>query len=52
MLGLSGSELLFYGGLVIMAISIILALPLIIISNIKGQKLQRVLEQEYGKIKQ
>lgn len=52
MLNLSGSELLFYGGLVIMAIAIIFTLLLIIISNFTGQKLQKALEQEYGKIKQ
>lgn len=48
MLGLSGSELLFYGGIVLMIVSIIAAIICTVIFRYTGQKLKKKLELEYG----
>lgn len=49
MLGLSGSELLFYGGLATMGAAVAAALLCIVIFRVSGRKLKKKLEQEYGK---
>ncbi len=51
MLGLSGSEMLFYGGIAVMASAGILAVLSMIIFTLTGKKLRRKLEQEYGEIR-
>lgn len=49
MSGLSGSELLFYGGLAAMGAAAAGALLCIVIFRVSGRKLKKKLEQEYGK---
>lgn len=49
MAGLCGSEILLYGGLVVMAAVLILAVFCAVIFILRGQKLKIRLEQEYGK---
>ncbi len=44
------SELLFYGGIVIMVVAVIAAIGSIIIFKATGKKLQKKFEQEYGKL--
>lgn len=51
MFGLSNSELLFYGGIGIMATAAAAALPCIIIFRHKGKKLKEKLKQEYGELR-
>lgn len=46
---LSESELLFYGGLAIMAAAVFLAVICIVSLSITGHKIRKKLEQEYGK---
>ena len=46
--GLSVSELLFYGGLVIMAAAVLAMVICTVIFTFTGRKLKRKLEQEYG----
>lgn len=48
MFGLSGSEYLLYGGLTVMAISVIAAVVCVIVFRAAGKKIRRMLEQEYG----
>ena len=48
MFSLSGSELLFYFGILIMIVTIIVAVTSIIIFFCTGRRLKRKLEQEYG----
>ena len=50
--GLSVSELLFYGGLVIMAAAVLAMVICTLIFTFTGRKLKRKLEQEYGKPQQ
>ena len=50
--GLSVSELLFYGGLVIMAAAVLAMVICTVIFTFAGRKLKRKLEQEYGKPQQ
>lgn len=50
MWNVSVSELLFYGGLIGMGTTMILALLAAVIFRITGKKLKRKLEEEYGKI--
>ena len=49
MSGLSGSEVLFYGGLAAMGAAAAGALLCIVIFRVSGRKLKKKLEQEYGK---
>lgn len=49
MLGLSGSELLFYGGITVMAADVAAGILCAVIFHITGRKLKQKLEQEYGK---
>lgn len=48
MFGLSGSEILCYGGLAVMAASVAAALLCAVIFSITGKKLKEKLMQEYG----
>lgn len=52
MFDLSGSEFLFWSGLVLMAGVILLAGPVIGYFTIKGRKIKKKLEQEYGEPRQ
>lgn len=49
MFDLSGSELLFYGGIAMMGISLVLIIIFAIAFGCTGRKLKEKLEQEYGK---
>lgn len=49
---LSGDEWLFYGGMVIMALSVVLTVICIGIFIVSGRIIKRQLEQEYGKAMQ
>lgn len=49
MVHLSGNELLLYGGLAVMALSLVLAVVCIAVFAVTGRKIKRQLEQEYGK---
>ncbi len=49
MLGLSESEMFFYGGIALMAAAGILAALCIVIFTCTGRRLKKKLEQEYGK---
>lgn len=46
---LSGSEWLFYGGISVMILTVVLAVLRIAIYILSGKKLKKKLEQEYGK---
>ncbi|GFI70578.1 hypothetical protein IMSAG249_02407 [Lachnospiraceae bacterium] len=50
MAGLSGSEQLFYGGIALMVIAVIVSGICTIIFKIMGKKIRHKLEQEYGKL--
>lgn len=50
MLLLSESELLFWGGIAIMAAAATLAIICVIVFICTGRKLKRKLEKEYGKL--
>lgn len=50
MWNVSVSELLFYGGLIGMGTTMILALLAAVIFRITGKNLKKKLEEEYGKI--
>lgn len=45
----SGSELWFYGGIVLMAVAVVLALLCIVMFRISGKRLRNKLEKDYGK---
>lgn len=47
--GLSGSELLLYGGLAGMGIAAVLALAAAAVFAVTGRRLAKKLEEEYGK---
>ena len=49
MFGLSGSELLFYGGIVVMVMAVVFAVVCIVVFLFSGKRLKKILEQEYGK---
>lgn len=49
MFGLSESEWFFYGGIAVMAAAAVLAVLCIVIFTCTGRRLNRKLEQEYGK---
>ena len=51
MLGLSGSEWLFYGGIAVMAAAGVLGMLSVIVFTLTGRALRDRLEQEYGKIR-
>lgn len=46
---LSGSEMLFYGGLAVMAAVAVMAVLCMALFMFTGRKLRKKLEQEYGK---
>lgn len=46
---LLGSECFFYGGIALMAASVVLTVLSILIFTTTGRKLKRKLEQDYGK---
>lgn len=48
-MALSESELLFYGGIVIMAAAGLLAAVSAAVFTVTGKKIRKKLEQEYGK---
>lgn len=50
MMTLTISELLFYGGIIVVAGTLVLALVCFCIFYISGKKLKYQLEQEYGAI--
>ena len=50
MWNVSVSELLFYGGLIGMGMTMILVILAAVIFRITGKKLKKKLEEEYGKI--
>lgn len=45
----SGSELWFYGGIVLMAVAVVMALLCIVMFRISGKRLRNKLEKDYGK---
>lgn len=49
MVGLSVSEMIFYGGIMVMASACVLAVICAAIFIITGKRLKERLEQEYGK---
>lgn len=49
MIHLSESEMLFYGGLAVMAAAVVLAVLCAAVFAWTGRKLKKKLEQEYGK---
>lgn len=49
MMGLLISEMLFYGGVIGMAIAAITTVACAVIFSVTGKRLKRKLEQEYGK---
>lgn len=49
MIELSCSEWLFYGGIVVMILTAVLAVLRIIIYILSGKRLKKKLDQEYGK---
>lgn len=49
MIGLSSSEIIFYGGITVMAATCVLAVICIIVFTLTGKRLKERLEQEYGK---
>lgn len=49
MMGLSGSESLFYGGIAVMAAAVAAGILCAVIFHMTGRKLKQKLEQEYGK---
>lgn len=51
MFGLSGSEILFYGGLAVMGAAASLGAAAFVAFHITGRRLRKKLEQEYGKPK-
>lgn len=49
MIGLSSSELIFYGGIAVMAVTGVLAVICVILFCFTGKRIRKRLEQEYGK---
>ena len=49
MLGLTGSEMLFYGGIAVMILAAMLAGLCAVFFAVQGKRLGQRLEQEYGK---
>ena len=46
---MQNSELLFYGGILIMSSAVIVMIISLIMFHITGQRIKRRLEEEYGK---
>lgn len=51
MFGLSGSELLLYGGVTAMAVAVLLAIISIVVFRCTGKKLKAKLIKEYGELR-
>lgn len=51
MAGLSGSEVLLYGGIAVMAVAVAAAIVCVVVFCCTGRKLRSTLEQKYGKLK-
>lgn len=51
MAGLSGSEMLLYGGIAVMAAAVVAAVICIVVFRCTGRKLKAMLEEKYGKLK-
>ncbi len=51
MLQLSGSEMLFWAGIIIMISSIAIAFTGAVVFTLTGRKIKQQLEREYGKAK-
>lgn len=49
MVGLSSSEIIFYGGIAVMAAAGVLSVICAIVFLMTGKRLKKRLEQEYGK---
>lgn len=50
MLGLSECEMLFYGGIIIVATAVLLGGMCTILFILTGRKIKQKLEQDYGKL--
>ncbi len=46
---MQNSELLFYGGILVMGIAVIIMLISLVIFHITGRRIKKRLEEEYGK---
>lgn len=49
---LSTSELLLYGGIIVMAAAVIFSVVCIVIFKSTGKKIRDMMEREYGKLKE
>lgn len=49
MSGLSGSELLFYGGIAVMLLAVMAGVLAAVAFTVSGRRLRRKLEEEFGK---
>lgn len=49
MSGLSGSELLFYGGIAVMLLAVMAGVLAAVVFTLSGRRLRRKLEEEFGK---
>lgn len=49
MFGLSGSELLFLGGIAVMALAVLSGFISVVVFRFTGRNLREKLEREYGK---
>ena len=49
MIGLSSSEIMFYGGIAVMTATCVLAIICLIVFTFTGKRLKARLKQEYGK---
>ncbi len=47
-MSLNSSEILFYSGIMLMVLAVILTITFLIIFRLSGKKLKKTLEQEYG----
>lgn len=47
--GLSGSELLFYGGIALMILAAVIAVLCFVIFHVTGSRIKKRLEKEYGR---
>lgn len=46
---MSGSEQLFWGGIVLMSVAVVLTVVWAVAFSVTGRRLKKKLEQEYGK---
>lgn len=51
MTGMTGSEMLLYGGIAVMAAAVVAAIVCVVVFRCTGRKLRSTLEQKYGKLK-